>query len=77
MFYFNCDSDCGQNVTVPNGFVNALGVATTFHEKLPVSCNEGYDLEGDPEIICQANGDWSDESYCVEKGTAIKNTFQI
>ena len=60
-------SDCGDTYTLNNGYVNFTGHATTYNEEVPVMCNEGYEIEGDPKIKCLATGAWSQDTACRAK----------
>ena len=65
-------ADCGDNLTIPNGFVNIDGGATTYNEKVSVQCDEGYELIGDAEITCLANGRWNVDGFCAVIGQYSK-----
>ena len=61
MFYL----DCGDPTPV-NGSVS--DPATTYNTTVGVSCETGYSLSGSAEIVCQADGTWSDSPTCLENG---------
>lgn len=49
-----------------NGTVNITG--TYFGDQAEFSCNDGYDMWGQPEMFCLENGTWSEEPpVCVEE----------
>ena len=56
--------DCLASYTLINGFVNFTGKVTTYEAQVAATCNEGYEIEGDPKITCQADGMWSDNTAC-------------
>lgn len=49
--------DCGDLDDIPNGFVSLNG--TVFGSTAMYSCNEAFRLQGSPERICEATGQWS------------------
>ena len=51
-----------------HGFANFDGRDTTFGHSVPVICNKGYEILGDPEITCQDSGKWSSAPYCHIEG---------
>ena len=61
MFYL----DCGDPTPV-NGSVS--DTATTYNTTVTVSCADGYSVSGSAEILCQADGTWSDSPTCLENG---------
>lgn len=59
-------ADCGLP-TPKNGAVSVD--STTFGGTGNISCNTGYDLFGERNITCTANGNWSSTNYtCARKG---------
>ena len=70
-------TDCGDNLTIPNGFVNFDGTATTYNEKVFVQCDEGYGLIGDAEITCLENGRWNVKGFCAVIGQYFKRIKKI
>ena len=40
---------------------------TSYNQTAVVMCDEGYRIEGDPVITCQADGTWSDNTTCRAK----------
>ena len=56
--------DCGETYYFDNGYVNFTGVETTFNQSVPVQCNDGYEIYGDPDIHCLQNGSWSTNTTC-------------
>ena len=61
-------TDCGSDFSIADGHVNFTGLATTYGERIPVSCNEGYELVGEEVITCLADGTWSKDVICRIKG---------
>ena len=63
-------ADCGSPATPIDGTVIlAEAGKTTFGATATQSCNEGYDLAGESNIRCQANGTWSAQPVtCTIKG---------
>ena len=57
-------SDCGNSYNLTNGNVNFDGVETTFGHTIPVTCEEGYAIEGEPHITCLPSGEWSTKTQC-------------
>ena len=58
--------DCGKLPAPGNGKVMVYG--TTKGSLAEYSCTPGYDLTGDRERVCQANGQWSGVApTCVSK----------
>ena len=57
---------CGPVPVIANGAIslNSFNVGAIAN----ITCNPGYYLQGDPTIICQANGYWSAPEICIEKG---------
>ena len=51
-----------------NGHVDFLGRQTLYNEKVPVICNEGYDIVGQTSITCLSDGTWSKDTFCRIKG---------
>ena len=41
---------------------------TTYNQTVPVVCNDGFEILGDPFIVCLHNGLWGNGSNCVAKG---------
>ena len=67
--------DCGMNVTIPNGHVRFNMNRTTFNETASVSCNEGFEIQGEHFIKCQEYGTWSRTS-CVEGMNTLDLTLE-
>ena len=61
-------ADCGTDYKIENGHVSFKGLLTTYHQRVPVTCNTGYDLIGEAMITCLASGRWSDDTKCLPKG---------
>ena len=62
-------TDCGELDDPNNGQVSLNG--TTLGSIATYTCDTGFDLIGDMERICQANGNWSGNEPTCE-GTIIK-----
>ena len=55
--------DCGQPPPLQNGSIT--GERTVYPNTMHLSCDEGFNLRGSPEIQCQTNGTWSKTSgFC-------------
>ncbi|KAM4536515.1 sushi, von Willebrand factor type A, EGF and pentraxin domain-containing protein 1 [Odontesthes bonariensis] len=48
---------CGKPSPIPHGHV--LGSEFGYNSKVKYECDEGYKLNGDPTLVCQSNGLWS------------------
>ncbi|XP_060570002.1 uncharacterized protein LOC132728362, partial [Ruditapes philippinarum] len=68
--YDNCDhdddiavvcTDCGDP-TPGNGFTNST--ETNYGAAVHVSCDKDYTLDGNSDIICQINGEWTNKPSC-------------
>jgi hypothetical protein len=57
--YFS--EDCG-NPTPINGFTNST--KTNYGAAVHVSCDKDYMLDGNSDIICQINGEWTNKPSC-------------
>ena len=65
---WNCAfSDCGTLYPLDFGYADFAGKETTYEQKVPVVCEVGYGLEGDPEITCLEDGTWSKNTICAIK----------
>lgn len=75
----DCDIiDCGTMYPLYYGFVNFSGKATTYTEKIAVTCAKGYKIEGDREITCLGNGTWSTHTVCkLAQESAETSTTEI
>ena len=53
-------------LTAPlNGYLSSS--ATVSGTVVEVTCNEGYLLEGERELVCQSSGSWSNSvPFCVQ-----------
>ena len=65
-------ADCGDSYDLDNGYVNFDGVETTFDHTIPVTCEEGYVVEGEPHITCLASGAWSTNTQCRIVGKCLE-----
>ena len=68
-------SDCGNSVTITNGFVNFTNVQTTFGQTVPILCNEGYRLSGGSSVKCETSGKWTTTAFCEITGTIFDIFF--
>ena len=68
VIYSDIFIDCGTVYYLENGKANFTGRSTKYNQKIPISCDVGYDIVGDPFMTCLANGSWSSESFCKIKG---------
>ena len=59
--------DCGKNYSLAHGTVKYISNITSYNQTAVVTCDEGYQIEGDPVITCQADGTWSDNTTCRAK----------
>ena len=64
LFFVLLKTDCGKNVTIPNGQANFTNVQTTYKQSVPVNCVTGYELTGGTTIECLADGTWSKTTTC-------------
>jgi len=55
--------DCGEPLPVPDGVIRQGG--TTFQAVRSIECNQGYILDGERTIECQANGEWFPVPVCT------------
>ena len=63
-----CFSDCGSLPDPVNGVVNT-SAGTTYTEVANYTCDIGYNLVGDNQRNCMANGQWSGSApVCNIKG---------
>ena len=59
--------DCGPLDDIPNGRV-IIRPNTRFQSTASYSCNQGFQLVGQQQRQCQADGNWSGrEPVCVRK----------
>ena len=56
-------SDCGSDHSIANAHID-FGGLTIFGHTVPVTCNDGYKLQGDRYIKCLADGTWSKTVSC-------------
>ncbi|XP_063877551.1 sushi, von Willebrand factor type A, EGF and pentraxin domain-containing protein 1-like isoform X4 [Scylla paramamosain] len=49
--------DCGEMKAPKNGY--AMGIGTQYGEEVRFMCEEGYLLQGEALVTCQASGEWS------------------
>ena len=48
---------CGDAGTVANG--NVITTDNTVGSRATIKCNDGFQLNGNSERVCEANGRWS------------------
>ena len=60
--------DCGLKYHIEHGYAHFEGHETTYGSQVPVSCNDGYTLEGDNFTVCQNDGRWSLNTACHAVG---------
>lgn len=56
---------CGD--PVPNN-ASANSTETTFGTVVEITCEPGYNITGHSTVICQADGTWTDNPTCGDKG---------
>ena len=59
----NVISDCGALSYPVNGAVDTSS-GTTYGAQAAYSCDTGYNLLGNSQTSCQANGDWETAPTC-------------
>ena len=55
-------------MSIDFGYVSVEDSNTTYNQTVPVICNDGFEILGDPLIVCLHDGLWSNGSSCVAKG---------
>ena len=61
--------NCGALDHPKNGFVDTVP-DTYLNSTATYSCNQGYDLTGNTQRVCQSNGLWSSSApYCAGETT--------
>ena len=55
--------DCGALSYPANGAVDTTS-GTAYGEQATYSCNVGYNLEGNAQTLCKANGNWEAAPIC-------------
>lgn len=58
---------CPSLGTIDNG--NLSTDATNINTVVTVHCNSGYQLQGSNILVCQSNGQWSDDKPSCHSGT--------
>ncbi|XP_053390249.1 sushi, von Willebrand factor type A, EGF and pentraxin domain-containing protein 1-like, partial [Mercenaria mercenaria] len=73
MFSSNrCLADCGD--PVPEfGFADSKDIA--IGSNVQIACQTGYKITGNPSIVCQANGTWSDRPVCHQVDCGIPTFY--
>ena len=66
-------TDCGSNLTVPNGVLTFT--TTTFESTASLSCSNGYETNSST-INCLASGNW-ETPVCTIKGIFYKIKFWL
>ena len=64
----NLFTGCKNDARIENGNIQFEGNVTFFKHTVPVSCNAGFQLEGDNFTICLDDGLWSSNAVCTIKG---------
>ena len=68
--------DCGTKYSIEHGYADFNGKTTAFNSTVPIICDAGYDIIGDPYTKCQPDATWSQNTVCKIKGK--KNlTFKL
>ena len=44
----------------------------SFSKTVPVSCDEGYELQGSNTIECLSGGKWSNNTTCIVQSMYVK-----
>nr|XP_054772108.1 sushi, von Willebrand factor type A, EGF and pentraxin domain-containing protein 1-like [Lytechinus pictus] len=61
-----CDAiECGPAPSVHNASISHL-TSSTYRGTAVYSCNEGYELVGNPSVYCMSNGDWSAADFTCQ-----------
>ena len=53
---------------IPHGHVLFKGKDTTYNKKFDVTCEKGYELAGEKQTTCLADGKWSKHTACLPVG---------
>ena len=67
--------DCGGLSSPQNGQV--ILTNTTFGSTATYQCDEGFNLIGDMQRICQSNGVWSGNEPTCEGNHSLVSTFLV
>ena len=59
----NIISDCGALSNPANGAVDTTS-GSTYGEQATYSCNVGYNLVGNAQTLCKADGNWETAPTC-------------
>jgi len=60
--------DCGNHDNISDGNITYNDDSTTYQSTATYWCNDGYELIGSSEVVCNASGLWNDTAYCKIKG---------
>ena len=66
--------DCNSLPSPANG--NVMQPSTTYMSVTEYSCNDGFDLVGNPTRSCQASGNWSGEQPMCETNEELNSLQQ-
>ena len=60
---------CGTNFVIEHGYANFnTDLDLTYNQSISVTCQIGYIMVGNPNIICQADGNWHGAGECQKLG---------
>ena len=64
--------------SIDHGSVSFLGISLVYNAKVTVTCDSGYEIEGDSKITCLATGEWSTNTACrlIPEGINISHRFR-
>ena len=62
---------CDDVYSLANGHVDFNESKRLYGDIVPVTCYEGYEIQGAHFITCQSNGNWTMNSDCVIKGKLL------
>ncbi|XP_063967900.1 uncharacterized protein LOC129280080 [Lytechinus pictus] len=71
--------ECGPTPSVHNASLSHL-TSSTYRGTAVYSCNEGYELVGNPSVYCMSNGDWSAADFTcqeIQSTTVLEETTLI
>jgi hypothetical protein len=61
--------DCGSP-PIANGQAKTP-TGTTYGEVAFITCDEGFTLQGDEHVRCEAGGNWSSDPTCISIGKLV------
>ena len=50
---------CGTVYELDHGYVDFAGKSTKYKAKVEVTCDDGYEIDGEDEIECGKDGKWT------------------